>query len=679
MTVLRAAAETHTGYVRSTNQDLAIVSGDLVAVADGMGGHLGGEVAARTAIEELLDSYLGERTADGLVTAARRANRAVWRKSRVDRKLHGMGTTLTAAALVTVEAGEHLILVNVGDSRAYVLDRVSRSLRQLTEDHSVVEEMVRQGELTPAEAAVHPHRHVLTRALGIESEVVLDVWDLEAPTGTRFLLCSDGLTNEVTDEEIADVLANAADPEQAVRELVGRALGHGGMDNVTVVVADVAEGGFDPAEVPELVPPRPPRPEAPVIGTPELTEAIPISGPPGGPAPGEAPEPPARGEPEGTEATPGGGLASGGRAMPADGLASGDPASGDLASGGRASGGPAAAGAAIEVAASAEAATNLSSGAGTRTTAALSSVDVLAAESAAGLSVPAEAAPGQPLRRKGRSMRVVQAPAPPAMHGVIDAGGLARAGPANARGANGTSEGARPASSSRAHDAGLHSRPVVLVPHQRQKIPRDRVVTFRVALFVLLLAGLLAGTAGTVVWFDQTSYFIGLHGNSVGIYEGRPGMLWFKPQLIETSPVTTSELLPSTIATLRGGIAEPSITAAEQVAARLKNEKAKALAAATTTTTSTTSTTTSTTVAHGAFPDATVSETTEPLQVTSTTQPPQVTSTTEPPPATSTTQPTNPTGTTQRTGTTKPGKPPHHSGMQPALSGSRAGRPMGGP
>src|ERR1022692_372147 len=102
MTVLRAAAQTHTGYVRSTNQDLALVSPDLVAIADGMGGHLGGEVAARTAIEELLDEYRQDRSGQGLVNAARRANRTIWRKSRVDRKLHGMGTTLTAAALVEI-------------------------------------------------------------------------------------------------------------------------------------------------------------------------------------------------------------------------------------------------------------------------------------------------------------------------------------------------------------------------------------------------------------------------------------------------------------------------------------------------------------------------------------------------------------------------------------------------
>ena len=290
MTALRAAAETHTGYVRSTNQDLALVSGDLVAVADGMGGHLGGEVASRTAIEELLEVFARDRTGDGFVAAARRANRAVWRKSRVDRTLHGMGTTLTAAALVPGRSGAapvgdgnndpgvHLVLLNVGDSRAYRFDRTTRQLRQLTEDHSVVEEMVRQGELTPEEAAVHPHRHVLTRALGIEAEVALDIWDLEADLGSRFLLCSDGLTNEVPDAEIAEILPEAGSPEEAVAELVGRALGHGGMDNVTVVVADVVDGDDDPVAVPiQLVPPGAPLPEDPVLGTPELTEAIPVT------------------------------------------------------------------------------------------------------------------------------------------------------------------------------------------------------------------------------------------------------------------------------------------------------------------------------------------------------------------------------------------------------------------
>ena len=154
MTAIRAAAQTHTGYVRSNNEDLAVVSSDLAAIADGMGGHLGGEVAARTAIEELVEAFQRDRTASGLVAAVRRANRAIWRRSRVDRKLHGMGTTLTAVALVAGEgdaegSASHLALVNIGDSRAYRLDYGAEDtpvLTQLTVDHSLVEEMVRQGE-----------------------------------------------------------------------------------------------------------------------------------------------------------------------------------------------------------------------------------------------------------------------------------------------------------------------------------------------------------------------------------------------------------------------------------------------------------------------------------------------------------------------------------------------------
>ncbi|MGH9298766.1 MAG: protein phosphatase 2C domain-containing protein, partial [Acidimicrobiales bacterium] len=291
--ILRAAAESHTGYVRANNQDTALISGDLLAVADGMGGHLGGEVAARTAIEELLQAYLRDRTGAGLESAVRRANQAIWRKSRADRKLHGMGTTLTAVALVEGEAAvardaagrgdsggqrSHLALVNVGDSRAYSIDPDTREMKRLTEDHSVVEEMVRQGELTPDEAAVHPHRHVLTRALGIDSEVDLDIWDLEPALGSRILLCSDGLTNEVTENEIAQVLAASPDPAEAARELVGRALGHGGMDNVTVVVIDVLEGEDVASQPVEMIPPPPGSPDLrEQAGGADITQALPIT------------------------------------------------------------------------------------------------------------------------------------------------------------------------------------------------------------------------------------------------------------------------------------------------------------------------------------------------------------------------------------------------------------------
>ena len=173
MSRLRTAAATDTGYLRSTNQDVALATSDLAAVADGMGGHLGGEVAARIAVEQLLETYRRDRTTDGLLAAVGAANSAVYSRSQSDRNLRGMGTTLTAAAYIGDEPGGklRLALVNVGDSRAYLVDRSERRVHKLTEDHSVVEEMVRSGELTPEEAAVHPHRHILTRALGIEPSI----------------------------------------------------------------------------------------------------------------------------------------------------------------------------------------------------------------------------------------------------------------------------------------------------------------------------------------------------------------------------------------------------------------------------------------------------------------------------------------------------------------------------
>ncbi|MGA2528002.1 MAG: Stp1/IreP family PP2C-type Ser/Thr phosphatase [Acidimicrobiales bacterium] len=244
MSRLKTAAATHTGYLRTTNQDLALATTDLAAVADGMGGHVGGEVAARIAVEHLLEAYRRDRTTEGLLAAVQDANHAIYHRSKSDRNLRGMGTTLTAVAVVgeEPEGQVRLALVNVGDSRGYLLDRPEQSVHKLTEDHSVVEEMVRSGELTPEEAFVHPHKHILTRALGIEAEIEADCWELDLDPGSRLLLCSDGLTNELGESEIAQVLLEREDLEAAANELVRLALQRGGIDNVTVVVLEVVAG-----------------------------------------------------------------------------------------------------------------------------------------------------------------------------------------------------------------------------------------------------------------------------------------------------------------------------------------------------------------------------------------------------------------------------------------------------
>ncbi len=279
MSRLRTAAATDTGYLRPTNQDVALATNDLAAVADGMGGHLGGEVAARIAVEELLEAYRRDRTTDGLLAAVGAANSAVYRRSKSDRNLRGMGTTLTAAAYIGDEPGGQLrlALVNVGDSRAYLVDGRERRVHKLTEDHSVVEEMVRSGELTPEEAAVHPHRHILTCALGIEPSIEADCWELDLEPGSRVLLCSDGLTNELGEQEIAEVLLDEPDAEKAAGELVRLALHRGGIDNVTVVVLDVLAGeaaavNDDVVVIPVAVPgaPRP----ASGAETAPITEAV---------------------------------------------------------------------------------------------------------------------------------------------------------------------------------------------------------------------------------------------------------------------------------------------------------------------------------------------------------------------------------------------------------------------
>jgi serine/threonine protein phosphatase PrpC len=202
LTVLRSGSASDVGRVRTVNQDLPLIRPDLYAVADGMGGHVGGEVAARVAVETLEQAFERVPTVDGLREAFSEANAAVWHESQSNRDLRGMGTTLTAVALVGGPEGRDVLaLANVGDSRAYVFS--GGEITQVTDDHSLAEERMRHGEMTEEEAAVHPQRHILTRALGVSAEVEADMWELELHTGDRVILCSDGLTNEVGTDEMA--------------------------------------------------------------------------------------------------------------------------------------------------------------------------------------------------------------------------------------------------------------------------------------------------------------------------------------------------------------------------------------------------------------------------------------------------------------------------------------------
>ena len=240
MTLLRSGSATDTGLVRSVNQDLAVETSTLFAVADGMGGHAGGEVAARLAVDALAAAFRRQPTGAGLSQAVTEANAVVWQHSQENPELRGMGTTLTAVGLVNEAGHDVLALVNVGDSRSYRFH--DGELSQITTDHSLAEEMVRTGELTTAEAAVHPHRHILTRALGVSSDVAVDLWRIQPVRGDRFLLCSDGLTNELELDQIGEVLSSVSDPARAADLLVQAARTHGGSDNITVVVVDVVVG-----------------------------------------------------------------------------------------------------------------------------------------------------------------------------------------------------------------------------------------------------------------------------------------------------------------------------------------------------------------------------------------------------------------------------------------------------
>ncbi|MBB6346279.1 Stp1/IreP family PP2C-type Ser/Thr phosphatase [Nonomuraea muscovyensis] len=245
---LRYAARSDVGLLREGNEDSAYASGRLLAVADGMGGHAHGEVASSVAIAamaSLEEVQPGGDLLNAIEAAVRDANRRLHEMVGRDPSLKGMGTTLTAM----LWHGTQVALVHVGDSRAYLLRR--GELYQITHDHTLVQQLVDDGRITPEEAATHPQRSILLRALDGSGEVDPDLTLREAQIGDRYLLCSDGLSGVVSAETLHATLTNIDDPEEVVRQLIDLANRGGGPDNITCVLADVleiAEGQQPPAE-----------------------------------------------------------------------------------------------------------------------------------------------------------------------------------------------------------------------------------------------------------------------------------------------------------------------------------------------------------------------------------------------------------------------------------------------
>ena len=271
MTAFAWGAATDTGRVRPSNEDAYLALPGLFAVADGMGGHRGGSVASALALETLRGRLVdgdGPCTTDRLVLAVQEANEVIVDRAAQDPELLGMGTTLTAIALVQLHDQAALGVVNVGDSRLYLLK--DGELEQITEDHSLVATLERQGRLTREEAAVHPQRNILTRALGIDARVMVDSWEILPFVGDRYLLCSDGLYNEVDDRRIEATLRKLADPAEAAHELVRLANEAGGRDNITCVVVDVVAEGDGPRPAAPADPPADPPGDLPADPSTEL-------------------------------------------------------------------------------------------------------------------------------------------------------------------------------------------------------------------------------------------------------------------------------------------------------------------------------------------------------------------------------------------------------------------------
>jgi serine/threonine protein phosphatase PrpC len=465
-TALRWGGATHVGRVRTDNQDQYLARDDqgLWAVADGMGGHSGGEVASQLACDTLGDTF-AEHTVEGLVEAIEQANAAVFRAGSDNPQLTGMGTTVVALAVVVHDGVEVLAIANVGDSRCY---RWSQGeLDQLTTDHSLVADLVREGSLSPEEAAVHPQRNIVTRVLGVYEKVPVDVFAVDPHHGDRYVLCSDGLFNEVPESAIAAVMRRVLNPADAADELVRLAVEGGGRDNVTVVVVDVVDDDDRGA-----------RASAALRDAGEPTTAS--SAPRPSPAYSGEASAPRRGR-----SRPGGDTAEIDRVVDVTDRAT-RVTEGDLAVGG--------------------------------------DYDVGYDGDAA---VDADDAPG------------------PARH--------------RARGRRGR-----------------------------------RRLTWRAALFTLLILALVGGVVATIQWYGTSAYFVGLDGDQVAIFRGRPGgLLWIDPELVSTTDLERDRVPVARLGDIEQGVEQASLADARRYVANV-TEQADELDPPTTTSTTASTTTSST-------------------------------------------------------------------------------------
>jgi PPM family protein phosphatase len=254
VTLGETAALSHPGRKRRHNEDTYVVQPPLFAVADGMGGARAGEVASGLAAAAVQESDTDGQSGEARVAAViEEANRRVFRRATEDREASGMGTTMTVALV----EDDQVAIGHVGDSRAYLI-RDGR-LEQLTNDHSLVAELVRSGKLTPEEAESHPQRSVITRALGTEADIDVDTFSIDAAPGDVFLLCSDGLTTMVDDETILTAVEEHRDNlKAAAKALVNAANRGGGEDNITVVFFEVARAEEPSEQTEDTVVRRPP-------------------------------------------------------------------------------------------------------------------------------------------------------------------------------------------------------------------------------------------------------------------------------------------------------------------------------------------------------------------------------------------------------------------------------------